>query len=38
MILPIVHGSFQDVDKLLVARELRGDDGEDVPVVLLHDV
>lgn len=26
------------VDKVLVARVVRGDHGEDVPVILLHDV
>lgn len=26
------------VDKVLVARVVRGDNGEDVPVILLHDV
>lgn len=26
------------VDKVLVARVVSGDDGEDVPVILLHDV
>lgn len=26
------------VDKVLVARVVRGDYGEDVPVILLHDV
>ena len=35
---PVVHGGLEDVDELLVAGELGGDDGEDVPVVLLHDV
>lgn len=35
---PVVHCRLQDVDELLVARKLRRDDREDVPVVLLHDV
>lgn len=37
-ILPVVHRRLEDVDELLVAGELGRDDGEDVPVVLLHDV
>lgn len=35
---PVVHRRLEDVDELLVAGELGRDDGEDVPVVLLHDV
>lgn len=38
LIPPVVHSRFEDVDELLVPGELRRDDGEDVPVVLLHDV
>lgn len=37
-VLPVVHRRLEDVDELLVAGELGRDDGEDVPVVLLHDV
>lgn len=37
-VLPVVHRRLEDVNKLLVAGELGRDDGEDVPVVLLHDV
>ena len=35
---PVVNCGLEDVDELLVPWELGGDDGEDVPVVLLHDV
>lgn len=38
VILPVVHSCFEDVDELLVAGELGRDNGEDVPVVFLHDV